>query len=268
MRTTIALALIAAATLPPAARAGDVHAELDFDAYSSIFNVARVDADVNLDGNGYGLQVHYYTTGLYGALVSGNQLLTARGTWTRDGVQPEAFRADGVARGRKRHVVIGYAGATPVVQALDTSDDREREPVPPALTMHTEDTLSAMALLVRHLAVTGRCDGNTTIFDGRRVIALTARMAGTQQLAPVHGSAYAGPALRCDFEGRQIAGFLRDQDRHAGPKRASAWLASIVPGGPALPVRVAFDSPWFGEVTLYLIRVTPKTTVAHSGTGQ
>jgi hypothetical protein len=32
----------------------------------------------------------------------------------------------------------------------------------------------------------------------------------------------------------------------------TAWFASLVPGGPKIPVRIAFHTRWFGEATMYL----------------
>jgi hypothetical protein len=60
--------------------------------------------------------------------------------------------------------------------------------------------------------------------------------------------------LRCDFEGKQLAGFRRDADQNelGKPNDGSAWFATVTPGGPPIPVRVSFTTPQFGDTTMYL----------------
>jgi hypothetical protein len=60
--------------------------------------------------------------------------------------------------------------------------------------------------------------------------------------------------LRCDFQGRELAGFLFGQDdpEHRQPLRGSAWLTPLHPGELPLPVRIAFQTRWFGWATMYL----------------
>jgi len=37
----------------------------------------------------------------------------------------------------------------------------------------------------------------------------------------------------------------------------SAWLAPFLPGTPALPVRISFQTRWFGVATMYLTSAAP-----------
>ena len=65
---------------------------------------------------------------------------------------------------------------------------------------------------------------------------------------------FQGTALRCDFTGRQLGGFLTDgdQDWARAPHGGMAWFARVVPGAPPLPVRMTFAMRWFGDATLRL----------------
>jgi hypothetical protein len=54
-----------------------------------------------------------------------------------------------------------------------------------------------------------------------------------------------------------LAGFLfgEDRERESRPMHGSAWLSSITASGPRLPVRMTFQTRWFGDATMYLTDV-------------
>ena len=64
-------------------------------------------------------------------------------------------------------------------------------------------------------------------------------------------------ALRCDFAGRMQAGFRFDdnRERDSKPLHGSAWLAPVTTGGPNLPVRMTFETSWFGDATMYVTAI-------------
>ena len=157
-------------------------------------------------------------------------------------------------RGRPLVTQIDYPGGNPRVVQLAPPVEDDRESVPASLQPGTIDSLSAMAELVASVARTGRCDGAQRTFDGRRLSELSARTVGEESLAPTGRSTFSGRALRCDLEGRQIAGFAKDADPAAArPLHGSAWFASLAPGTPAVPVRISFETRFFGAATAYLV---------------
>ncbi len=111
-----------------------------------------------------------------------------------------------------------------------------------------------MAQLIRQVNATGRCEGSARTFDGRRLATMRAWTVGYEDVPPTRLSSFAGRALHCEFEGRQIGGFVLDEDRERleRPQRGSAWFAAITPGGPLVPVRISFHTHWFGDATMYL----------------
>jgi hypothetical protein len=149
-------------------------------------------------------------------------------------------------------------GGNPVVRVLSPPVEQERTPIPVAETAHTIDTLSALALLIREVGQSGTCSGSVTTFDGRRLAQQTAHQSGDEVLPQTDRSIFAGKALRCDFEGRQLGGFVRneDEDDLRKPRHGTAWLADMVPGAPPVPVKVIFENKILGQVTLYLTAVT------------
>jgi len=120
------------------------------------------------------------------------------------------------------------------------------------------DTLSALAQLMRRVERDRTCGTSVHTYDGRRILEVAARTGGMERLEPTGRSTFSGPALRCDFEGRVVAGFLLgDNDpEHRRPLHGSAWLAPLAHEGPVVPVRIAFQTRWFGPATMYLTAAT------------
>ena len=73
------------------------------------------------------------------------------------------------------------------------------------------------------------------------------------------GDAGLAAALRCDFEGRLLAGFRKGEDLEAArrPQTGTAWLGEAAPGRPVIPVRIDSVSRWFGTVTARLASFGP-----------
>lgn len=244
MRWTLPLLLLS--TVPAAA------VDAYYETYAAGVNVIDLDVQFDIRPDSYRMLMDYRTVGPLNLVFSGKQRFTAEGRFVKDAVAPIRFFSTGTLRGDPRVTQIDYPGGQPVVRQLVPPNDAEREPVPPERQADTIDTLSAMASLLRRVGATGRCDGRSTTFDGRRLSVLEARTAGTQALEPTGRSLFAGPALRCDFTGRQTGGFLVGEDRARleRPQEGSAWFAAV--DGVMLPVRMSFRTRWLGDATMYL----------------
>jgi hypothetical protein len=249
------------AVVPATGRASSPAAplRLSYVLYGHGFHVMDVDADVELTPAGYRISLHNRTAGLVGVLVHTDVTSIAVGRFDGARAQPSGFTSSGQSRGAQRVARIAYPDGVPQVLEL-TPVDHDRDPVAASATIGSIDALSAVAALVHAVDQTGQCDGEARIFDGLRLSTLQARTIGEQALPPSSNSPYAGPALRCDFTGRQIGGFLHNADaaRLHRPQQGSAWLARPIPGGPRLPIRVTFENPRFGRATLFLTRVVPQ----------
>ncbi len=240
--------------------ATELHA--GYETYAVGVPVAQMQTSFGLGPTDYRIALAFHTTGLIGALFGGHQTSNVVGRWEGDRPQPLHFTGDGVWRGQARQIAIDYQGGEPLVRKLVPAQDAEREPVPAELQARSIDTLSAVALLMRRVAKTGRCDIEARTFDGRRAVDVAAHTVGPEPLEPSSRTTFAGTALRCDFEGRMLAGFLREGDQSAlrKPQHGSAWFASVVPGAPPIPVRISFDTRWFGPATMYLTGAGPGAT--------
>jgi hypothetical protein len=231
---------------------------LSYAVYAAGFTVMMIDADALLTPHSYRVGLEYRTTGLFGLFMPAPIDSFAQGRWAGALPEPVRFASWGTVRGLERRTTLDYPAGNPVVTTLQPADDGDHEGVPPRLR-EGFDSLSAMAYLTRHVAETGGCDGHMRLFDGRRAMEIVSHTSGCETLAPDHRSVFAGPALRCDFDGRLLAGFPRDADarERARDHKSQAWLARVVPGEPALPVRIVFETSFFGSAVAYLTSAKP-----------
>ena len=293
----LGLSLLSLAAMPAAARAAPVRAvqagppgmsaqpngiaqgvttggwSVQYDGFADGLLVLKMRATLHFTPSGYDGTLTFHTAGMIAWVVRSNDDSEVSGAFVRAGATggspvaepsadraaPASFVSIGKLRGVERITRMTYRDGSPVIGTLTPEVTLERTPVAPSATVHTIDTLSAIAMLVRQVGDTGRCDGGTMIFDGRRLTALTARTAGPASLPHVGRSIFSGQTLRCDFDGNQIAGFKKDESEadQRRTRHGVAWLASVLPGAPPIPVRVIFDNKVLGQVTLYLTSAEP-----------
>ena len=222
--------------------------------------VMMTEADVEMTNTGYRVDIATRTAGTYGLLFRGETRTLAMGMWAGNMVAPQRYAVSGNWRGTPRRTLMDYNTSQPEILRLEPPNADEREPVPAALQRDTIDTISAAALLTRQATLTSSCDGSTRTFDGRRLFEVTSRTGGWESAATDPAWASFGSVLRCNFEGRMLAGFLMDGDRDAAarPQRGTAWLARVAPEAPLLPVRIAFEIRWLGAATMSLVAARPE----------
>lgn len=242
----------------PAAAAPTGSFSVDYDGLSHGLLALKMSGALTLTAGGYAGRLTYHTAGMIGWMVRNEDASQVHGSFAGDAVRPAAFDSVGNLRGTARTTRLTYAADKPAVLERTPPVEQERAPVPDADTAHTIDTLSAIALLIHKVATTGRCDGSAMLYDGRRLTALTARTVGDETVQGIARAKWSGQALRCDFEGNQIAGFKKGESEAAQrrTRHGTAWLAQAVPGGPPVPVRVTFENPTLGLVTLYMTAVS------------
>jgi hypothetical protein len=237
-----------------------------YTGYSHGLTVLQLAGTLTLTPSSYSARVTFHTAGMAGWVLHSTNDSQAIGFFQGDHVAPILFTGSGRLRGAERLTRIEYKDGNPVVRELMPPVEQERTLVPAADTQHTIDTLSAAALLIHTVGQTGTCDGSVTTFDGRRLAIQTSHTAGHEILPRTGRSSFSGSALRCDFEGHQLAGFVRNEDENdlKKPRHGTAWFADLVPGAPPVPVRVEFYNKLLGQVTLYLTSFTASPPAAAS----
>ena len=264
LRPAIALAAALLALPAPPARAEAVLARYDVRARG--LSVMRVEALFDLSGPRYRVQTRSRpvgVAGVFGGGRGGEQVSATEGSWRGADPVPRRHSSEGEWRGARRAVLLDYAptppGGAPLLRVLEPPLEPEREPVPEALKRNTVDGLSAVAKLLRAVAQTGRCEGEAPVFDGRRRSDFRAWTEGLDELPRGEG-AFAGPALRCAFLGRVVAGrhAAQERDDSQPPRPVVAWVARPLPDrAVAVPVLIEMPTRWFGTVRAVLASVEP-----------
>ena len=241
-------------TAAQAQEAGSSTTHLSYAGYSHGFNVIALEADLTVGPARYRLETNFSLAGVLGTLFHADGKTIVNGHFVGTRAVPDDYTYTGHFRGENRVAQLVWKAGVPTVVKMEPPVEDEREPVPVAQQANTIDSLSAMAALIHQIIVTGKCDGRDRTYDGRRLSEVSAHTVGQEALEETSRSSVAGTALRCDFQGKQLAGFRRDADQNelAKPTDGSAWFAQLSPGGPPIPVRVRFSTAQLGDITMYL----------------
>ncbi len=248
----IALSVVALAFARPAM--AEESLRLVFKTYAVGLHIADAEAVLGLGPWGYRLSLSFRTGGLASVVFAGHSASAVDGTWKGDRPSPRQYSSNGVWRGEPRAILIDYDKGIPTIRQLLPPLEPEREAVPDALRADSADNLSALVALVNTVGRSGRCESSIRTYDGRRAAEIEARTAGQDILEATGRSSFAGPALRCDFTSRVLAGFRTDEANRSDyrPLRGSVWLAAALPDRPPVPVRMTVETRWFGHATSYL----------------
>ncbi len=270
IRRVIRISLLCCALLAcaPARAASTGSFSVEYDGFSRGLLALRLSASVIITPTGYSGRLEFHTAGLIGFMSHVESDSHVIGHFEGSRAVPDSFGNTGVLHGVDQTTVLHWKAGNPIVDKAEPTPTITRTAVPVAQTLQTVDELSAMAEMLRQTGLTNKCEGQLTTFDGRRLSHLKGWTVGPQTPPASAKSRYDEPALRCDLEGEQVAGFLinepeADQRR---TRHGSAWLANLIPGGLPVPERVVFEHRLLGEVTMYLTSL--KGTPGTSGAGQ
>lgn len=245
----LAIALLSGAPCAYAAPSANAPLEAQYSVFTHGLHVANVVATYQLQPWGYGVTTELQAGGLMSWFLRMNVRSTASGRFDNGQIDPVSYDSSGFSRGANRHIAVQYRGGVPAV-TIHTPPETDRDPVPEAQLPHAIDTLSAMALLLDSMEKTGKCDGEAHVFDGIRLTAMQSHGPVQTTVPDDDGEFYHGPALRCDFIGQQIAGFVTHSSHLADMQKArpgAAWFQNL-PGIGMVAVRIEFDHPKLGHL--------------------
>jgi hypothetical protein len=91
------------------------------------------------------------------------------------------------------------------------------------------------------------------VYDGRRRYDLIFTDRGTARMEASSYAFYTGPAHACALHVRRIAGHTAEEF-DAAVNEGSIWIASVLPGGPVVPVRIMWEGR-FGTTVVHLAEI-------------
>ena len=251
---TLAAAVLFNCVMPMPALADEAAVHATYAGYARGLNLISLDTIMAIHSADYRLEVSYHLAGFLGFFVHANANTVVDGRFAAGHAEPRQLFSAGLLRGNPQVTQLNWQDGAPRVLQLVPPIETDRDPVSVSDQAHTIDALSSMAVLIRQVASAARCDGVMRTFDGRRLAEIASQTIGEEVLEETSRSSFSGPALRCDFQWRQLAGFLRDDDpaTRRGPIKGSTWLARVEPGLSPIPVRIVFNARFVGDTTLYL----------------
>lgn len=235
---------------------------LRYAVYIHGFHVLNADGAYGLHPWGYGVTSHLYTVGLASWFIKINLYSTVEGKFENGKALPISYDSHGFSRGKNRALHLDFSEEGPKVKKLLPEHDEEREPLPVEQLKHSIDMLSGLALLFHTLDTTGNCHLSGTLFDGLRLTHIEAHGPEIENIPQSNDIYAAGPAQKCSFTGAQIAGFVKDSGNNAELAKArpgAAWFIHVKNIG-IIPVRVEFDHPKLGKITM-IMQEKPQTAI-------
>lgn len=227
--------------------------EAAYRIYIHGFNVAHVSVKYRLTPMHYNISTDVDASGLISLFLRMKIRSAAEGSFSSHWVEPLRFESSGHSRGAERHILLTYHDGQPEITDL-TPKEFDRETVPQQKLDGTLDTLSAVAMLQHRMLTTQTCNGAANVFDGLRLTALQVRGPNIANVPTGNRQKFTGKVLRCDFTGRQIAGFIHDTPNRAlfsAPYDGAAWFDTHL-AAPLIVVRFEFRHPKLGKIIAVL----------------
>ncbi len=255
MRTL--LAVLAAVALAGPAHAGSAIAR--YDIYVGGLKAFEIEAGLSLTEGSYAMQIAGRTQGMAEWLVGFRSRVQTSGATSPTGLQPTRYHNDALLRGKPRAVTLDFPAGQPMrVSVVPPPEQDDRDPVTPAQRATAVDPLTAMVTALRHVASRGYCQQDVPVFDGRRRFDAVFQQGFTTTLGPTRLGMFAGEATHCILVMRQIAGYTRRAHDFNRPEDREQpidiWLAPVVAGLPAIPVRVEVVLS-LGSIVAHLTKV-------------
>ena len=254
------------ALLPGAAAAAEAPRSfsLTYDLWQGGFHAMILETQIKRSASGYRAAFEARTNGVVGMLYAYTIEAQSSGLAGDPLPTPKIFRTEKVKRGetRRREIVYGTDGSL-AVRHDPPKKIKKRERVPRALQVGTLDPVSAVYSVIEIFEREGRCAGDVPVFDGRRRYNFKISQVGQVNLAPSEYSIYSGPASLCRVTVERLAGFKKKKSPRHLPIALDVWLAPVIRGGPALPVRME-GSNSLGHMVIHLAGARNDSPTKHA----
>lgn len=225
--------------------------------------------------NRYSLELGAKTRGILGRLAPWFGTFESHGWILKNpGFRPEQHKSIATWRGEKEIKDYAYAkNGTFKSLTIDEHDKPlEKKKIDKEITDGTTDALTATLAMLENYNQTGKCEGASLVFDGKRSFEQKFVHQENVTLTASKYNIYEGPAAKCTVEvipkkgkwHKKPRGWMsiQEQGREKGTM-PTVWVASMKEGAPAIPVKV-FVKTEYGAMFMHLAEYTSdaKTLIA------
>lgn len=248
---------------PAAAKAGDAY-NLTYDVYAGGIHTLQTRMRVETGAQAYHTKFEGETYGLLAKFVPWMGTFDTKGWMVNGGFRPEIHISDTVTKDKREINTFTYAkdsGFKSYSHVIDGKD--ETEDLDLSITKGTVDVLTAALQMMDRIAASGKCGGDTLIFDGERSYRLMFRDQGSEKLTANQYNFYAGDAVKCTAQVQPLGGkwhkkprgWLRVQEQSlAKGMLPTLWMAKLsdATNAPYFPVK-AFVKSNYGA---FIVNIT------------
>ena len=222
-----------------------------YDVYAGGFQVVSADLTIDLSKKTtYMLRLGANTHGLLGKLAPWKGVFETQGWYDakKNIGNPRIHYSDTTFRDENELTQFFYnRNGTFKEYRLFNEDKKGAQPPKPELSDNTTDVLTSTLAVMNNVAQTGKCEGESRIFDGSRSYNLIFRHLQDIVLKGGDYNVYDGPAVECTVEVAPIAGrwhekprgwmSIQEQGREKGTM-PTVWFARLGEGQTFVPVKI------------------------------
>ena len=242
--------------------------QLVYEVYAGGIHAVQATLDISMKPkNRYSLELGAKTRGILGRLAPWFGTFESHG-WVLKNAQyrPEQHKSTATWRGEKEVKDYAYAkNGTFKSLTIDEHDKPiEKKTIDKEITDGTTDALSATLVMLENFNKTGKCEGTSLVFDGKRSFEQKFVHQENVNLTSSKYNIYEGPAAKCTVEvvpqkgkwHKKPRGWMsiQEQGREKGTM-PTVWVASMKKGAPAIPVKI-FVKTEYGAMFMHLAEYT------------
>ena len=246
------------------AHAAESRQDMVYEVYAGGIHAVQATLEMDIKAkNRYSLELYAKTRGLLGSLAPWFGTFESHG-WSMKGGKYRPQQHKSTTTWRDEEEIKDYQYAKNGKFKSLTIDEHDKEPevknIDKEITDGTTDTLSATLEMLDNFNKTGKCEGASLVFDGKRSYEQIFMHQENVELQASRYNIYEGPAAKCTVEVVPKAGkwhekprgwmSIQEQGRAKGTM-PTVWIAQMEEGAPAIPVKI-FVKTEYGALVMHL----------------
>lgn len=265
MATAPVHAVTAEETAPVLAKPSEAQT-MYYDVYAGGIHAVKAKLDVDYGkADKYDVKLGAQTIGFLERLVPWRGTFETSG-WKGESDRPELHRSTAIWQGEEelKEYSYGKDGTFKSLKVIEAGEDKSPTELAPDLVSQTTDVLTSTLEVMKHVQNTGKCEGTSEVFDGKRRFEMTFKHEMDEVLIPTDYNVYSGETARCVVEVKPITGewhnkprgwmSIQEQGRQQG-SLPTVWFAKVSDDMPAVPVKIRVKTE-YGTLFMHLTEYT------------